>query len=85
MTTITIELPDDVAEQARRRGLLSASAISGLLESALLREQTSHCMGNKSKLPMQWLVCGNWGREQALALIFGRPSMMAVTEYTYSV
>lgn len=35
MTTITIDLPDDIAEQARRAGLLSAQAICGLLEDTL--------------------------------------------------
>ena len=35
MTTITIELPDDIAEHARREGLLSAQAISQLLREVL--------------------------------------------------
>mgnify|MGYP001434305917 CR=1 FL=1 len=39
MTTITIELPDDIAEQARREGLLSARAIRGLLEDTLRLRQ----------------------------------------------
>lgn len=39
MTTITIELPDSIAERARRQGLLSAGAIHQLFENALLRQQ----------------------------------------------
>jgi len=35
MTTITLELPDDLAEQARSAGLLSAQAIGGLLKDAM--------------------------------------------------
>ncbi|THF62616.1 type II toxin-antitoxin system ParD family antitoxin [Pseudothauera rhizosphaerae] len=35
MATITIDLPDDIAEQARRAGLLSARVICGLLEDTL--------------------------------------------------
>ena len=42
MTSITIDLPDDIAEQARREGLLSAQAIRELLEEALrMRNQAS--------------------------------------------
>ena len=34
MTTITLDLPDDVAEKARQEGLLSAQAIRELIEEA---------------------------------------------------
>lgn len=37
MTTITIELPDDIASQAKRAGMLSASAIAQLIEQAVAR------------------------------------------------
>lgn len=37
MTTITIELPDDIASQAKRAGMLSASAIAQLIEQAVTR------------------------------------------------
>ncbi|MFT3760638.1 hypothetical protein [Thauera sp.] len=50
MTTITIELPDDIAEQARRQGLLSASAISAMLESALLREKNNLVHGQREQV-----------------------------------
>ena len=35
MTTITLELPDDVAERARQEGLLDPGRIRNLLEQAL--------------------------------------------------
>ncbi|MDR1646900.1 MAG: hypothetical protein LBR88_02545 [Zoogloeaceae bacterium] len=34
MTTITFDLPEDIAEQARREGLLTAEALRELLEEA---------------------------------------------------
>jgi hypothetical protein len=34
VSTITLQLPDDVAEKARQEGLLSERAISSLLEEA---------------------------------------------------
>ena len=34
MTTITLELPDDVAERAREEGLLTAQGLRELLEEA---------------------------------------------------
>jgi hypothetical protein len=34
MTTVTFELPDDIAEQARREGLLTAEILRELLEEA---------------------------------------------------
>ena len=37
MTTITIELPDDIASQAQRAGMLSPSAIAQLIEQAVAR------------------------------------------------
>jgi hypothetical protein len=37
MTTITIELPDNIASQAQRAGMLSASAIAQLIEQAVAR------------------------------------------------
>ncbi len=38
MTTIQIELPDEVAQRARRAGLLSGDAIQDLLEDAMRRQ-----------------------------------------------
>lgn len=35
MTLITVELPDELAEQARRAGLLSAQAIGAMLVDVL--------------------------------------------------
>ena len=37
MTSITIELPDDIASQAQLAGMLSASAIAQLIEQAVAR------------------------------------------------
>ncbi len=38
MTTIQIELPDDLAQRAKKEGLLSDSAIQRLLEEAMRRD-----------------------------------------------
>lgn len=37
MTTITIELPEELAEEARSRGLLAASAVEAMIRDALRR------------------------------------------------
>ena len=37
MTTLTIELPDELAEEARTRGLLASSAIEAMIRDALRR------------------------------------------------
>ena len=37
MTTLTIELPDDLADEARTRGLLAPSAIEAMIRDALRR------------------------------------------------
>lgn len=37
MTQLTIELPDQLAEQARKEGLLSPAAVQRLIEEALRR------------------------------------------------
>ena len=37
MTTITIELPDELAEEARSRGLLAAGAVEAMIRDALRR------------------------------------------------
>ena len=39
MTTITLELPDDLVEQAQRRGLLSSVAMTALLKQVLAQHQ----------------------------------------------
>ena len=39
MTTITLELPDDLVEQAQRRGLLSSVAMTALLKQVLAQQQ----------------------------------------------
>ena len=38
MTTITVELPEELAEEARRHGLLGAGAVE-----AMIRETSSAC------------------------------------------
>ncbi|MBW7900096.1 MAG: hypothetical protein H3C26_01345 [Rhodocyclaceae bacterium] len=40
MTSITIEISDEIAERAARKGLLSSQAIRKLLENAVNGEQT---------------------------------------------
>jgi post-segregation antitoxin (ccd killing protein) len=37
MTQVTIELPDNLVEQARKEGLLSAAAVQRLIEEAIRR------------------------------------------------
>jgi post-segregation antitoxin (ccd killing protein) len=37
MTQVTIELPDQLAEQARKEGLLAPSAVQRLIEEAIRR------------------------------------------------
>ena len=37
MTTITIELPQELAEEARSRGLLAADAVEAMIRDALRR------------------------------------------------
>ncbi|HJX16946.1 MAG TPA: hypothetical protein VJ437_01990 [Acidiferrobacterales bacterium] len=37
MTQVTIELPDQLAEQARKEGLLSPTAVQRLIEEAIRR------------------------------------------------
>ena len=37
MTTITIELPEELAEEARRQGLLAARAVEAMIRDALRR------------------------------------------------
>lgn len=37
MTQVTIELPDQLAEQARKEGLLSPTAVQRLIEEAIQR------------------------------------------------
>ncbi|MCL1999979.1 MAG: hypothetical protein FWG74_00975 [Planctomycetes bacterium] len=39
MTTITLELPEDVAAKAREVGLLTPERLTGMLDEALLRQQ----------------------------------------------
>jgi hypothetical protein len=41
MTTITIELPDDVAERAKQKGLLDPGRMRKLLEQALSGAQNT--------------------------------------------
>jgi hypothetical protein len=37
MTTITVELPDDLAEEARSRGLLAPGAVEAMIRETLRR------------------------------------------------
>ena len=39
MTTITLELPEDIAAKAKEAGLLTPERLAGMLDEALLRQR----------------------------------------------
>jgi hypothetical protein len=39
MTTITLELPEDIAVKAKEAGLLTPERLAGMLDDALLRQK----------------------------------------------
>jgi hypothetical protein len=45
MTTVTVSLPDDLAQQAQAAGLLSESAVARLLRRALREQNASERLG----------------------------------------
>jgi hypothetical protein len=51
MTTVVFDLPDDIAEQARREGLLSDDALCALLEEATRMAALSRLKGMWSAVP----------------------------------
>lgn len=50
MTTLTIELPDELAEEARIRGLLAPSAIEAMIRDALRRDAAGDLFEAADKL-----------------------------------
>ena len=50
MTTITVELPDDLAEEARSHGLLAASAVEAMIREALRRRAGKELLEAAGKL-----------------------------------
>lgn len=50
MTTITIELSGDIAQQARRQGLRSAQAIRELLANALQHKPAVAAQGQREQV-----------------------------------
>ena len=50
MTTITIELPDELAEEARNHGLLASSAVEVLIREALRRRAARELLEAADKL-----------------------------------
>ena len=51
MTTITIELPEELAEEARSRGLLAAREVEAMIRDALRRARD----GSFRMPPASWL------------------------------
>ena len=50
MTTITIELPEELAEEARRHGLLAASAVEAMIRGTLRRRAARELLEAAGKL-----------------------------------
>ena len=50
MTTLTIELPDELAEEARARGLLAPAAIEAMIRDALRRRAAGDLFAAADKL-----------------------------------
>lgn len=50
MTTVTIELPDELAEEARSQGLLGAAAVEAMIREALRRRAGRELLEAADKL-----------------------------------
>lgn len=50
MTTITIELPDELAEEARSQGLLAAGAVEAMIRETLRRRAAKELLEAADKL-----------------------------------
>ena len=50
MTTITVELPDDLAEEARSQGLLAAGAVEAMIRETLRRRAGRELLEAADKL-----------------------------------
>lgn len=50
MTTITIDLPDELAEEARRHGLLASGAFEAMIRETLRRRSAKELLEAADKL-----------------------------------
>ena len=50
MTTITIELPDELAEEARSQGLLAAGAVEAMIRETLRRRAAKELLKAADRL-----------------------------------
>ena len=50
MTTITIELPDELAEEARSQGLFAAGAVEAMIRETLRRRAAKELLETADKL-----------------------------------
>lgn len=50
MTTITIELPDELAEEARSKGLFAADAVEAMIRETLRRRAAKELLEAADKL-----------------------------------
>ena len=50
MTTITIELPEELAEEARRHGLLAANAVEAMIRETLRQRAARELLEAAGKL-----------------------------------
>ena len=50
MTTITVELPDDLAEEAQRQGLLESAAVEAMIRETLRRRAGKELLEAADKL-----------------------------------
>ena len=50
VTTLTIELPDDLAQEARERGLLDSAAIGAMIRAALRRRTAQELLESAAEL-----------------------------------
>lgn len=86
MTSITIELPDDLAERASQAGLLLSPALAELIAAAVERvsqdsqyfeQQIRESVAQANGSDAHWLthdeVMSEWASERA-ALLSGKPS-----------
>lgn len=85
MTSITIELPDDVASQAAQAGMLSPVAIAQLIEAAVARanhgsawfdHEVTTALAQADRADASWLsheqIQTEWQAERT-ALLAGQP------------
>ncbi|MBK8070419.1 MAG: hypothetical protein IPK27_23240 [Rhodanobacteraceae bacterium] len=56
MTTVAIELPDDLAQKASAAGLLAPDAIADLLREQLRRRALEHLRERSARMPFDELT-----------------------------